>query len=58
MNQESPTFRRWECQMGDDGKYTMYIDMVNNEFAKNSMSDKRYKLMDNVEDMFDIVRKS
>ena len=43
--------------MGDDGKYTMYIDMVNNEFAKNSMSDKRYKLMDNVEDMFDIVRK-
>lgn len=38
--------------MGDDGKYTMYIDMVNNEFAKNSVSDKRYKLMDNIEDMF------
>lgn len=41
--------------MGDDGKFTMYIDVVENEFALSSTSLKRYKLMDNIEDMFEIV---
>lgn len=44
--------------MGDDGKYTFYIDMVKREFAPNSTTpvDKRYKLLDSVDDMFEIVR--
>lgn len=42
--------------MGDDGQFTMYVDMVNKQFARCSVSDKRYKLIDNIEDMFKIVK--
>lgn len=42
--------------MGDDGNYTMYIDMVNREFAKSSTSLKRYPMMDSIDDMFSVVR--
>ncbi len=42
--------------MGDDGQFTMYIDMVNNAFAKSSVSEKRYKMLDDIEDMFKIVK--
>lgn len=42
--------------MGDDGQFTMYIDMVNKQFARCSVSDKRYYLLDNIEDMFKIVK--
>jgi hypothetical protein len=47
-----------EFYMGDDGGYTMYIDMVTESFAKNSIAalNKRYKLMDNIDDMFKKVR--
>ncbi len=38
--------------MGDDGNYTFYIDLVKGEFAKNSVSDERYPLLDNIDDMF------
>ena len=40
--------------MGDDGEYTMYIDAVNQTFAKNSCEPlcRRYPLMDTVEEMF------
>lgn len=41
-----------EFYMGDDGGYTFYIDLVKKEFAKNSVSDKRYPLLDNIDDMF------
>lgn len=45
-----------EFYMGDDGKYTMYIDMVKQEFAKSSTSTKRHGLLPNVVDMFNVVR--
>lgn len=45
-----------EFYMGDDGNFTMYIDMVKKEFAKSSISTNRYELLDNIEDMFNIVK--
>ena len=47
----------WEqFYMGDDGSATMYVDMVNREFAKSSTSTERYPLMDNIKDMFEKIR--
>jgi organic radical activating enzyme len=45
-----------EFYMGDDGQFTMYIDLVKNEFARCSISPIRYKILDNIEDMFNIVK--
>lgn len=45
-----------EFYMGDDGKYTMFIDLVKEEFAGSSTRTQRYPLMNNIEDMFNIVR--
>jgi MoaA/NifB/PqqE/SkfB family radical SAM enzyme len=45
-----------EFYMGDDGQFTMYIDLVNRQFARSSVSTNRYDLKDNIVDMFDIVR--
>lgn len=42
---------------GDDGSHTMYIDAVDEKFALNSTSAKRYELLDNIDDMFKIVKK-
>ncbi len=42
--------------MGDDGQYTMYIDLVEQEFAVGSTSTNRFKLTKNVPDMFNIIR--
>lgn len=42
--------------MGDDGKYTMYIDMVKKEFASSSTSTNRQLVLGNIEDMFNVVR--
>lgn len=44
--------------MGDDGNFTYYIDMVNEKFAKSSTApfDKRYDLLDDVVDMFKIIK--
>lgn len=43
-----------EFYMGDDGSMTYYIDMVERKFARSSTADfdKRYELMDSVDDMF------
>lgn len=48
-----------ESYMGDDGTSTFYIDCVNEEFAKSSTAplDKRYKLLDNVDEMFKVIQK-
>jgi len=49
--------KQWnEFYMGDDGQFTMYVDMVNQEFARCSVSTQRYKITDNIEDMFAIVK--
>ena len=42
--------------MGDDGQFTMYIDLVEQEFALSSTSTQRFKLMDSVVDMFKVVK--
>lgn len=48
----------WErFYMGDDGTFTFYIDMVNGEFAKNSLSPVRYKIGDKtIDEMFKIIK--
>lgn len=47
----------WEqFYMGDDGSATMYIDMVNREFAKSSTSTERYPLEDDIVTMFEKIR--
>lgn len=43
--------------MGDDGFCTMFIDLVKNEFAESSTSNKRYQLEDNIQYMFSVIRK-
>ena len=45
-----------EFYLGDDGSHTMYIDMVNREFAKSSTSTERYPLEDNIVTMFEKIR--
>jgi MoaA/NifB/PqqE/SkfB family radical SAM enzyme len=48
---------KWnEFYMGDDGKYTMYIDGVNNHYVRSSVSTVRKDLLDNIKDMFIDVR--
>ena len=42
--------------MGDDGEATMYIDLVNKQYALNSTSTYRKDLMDNIDDMFHEIR--
>ena len=45
-----------EFYMGDDGDFTLYVDLVNNEFAVSSTATERFPVMDNIKDMFDKVR--
>ena len=44
--------------MGDDGEFTMYIDLPNNKFAKSSIypEEIRHDICNNIDDMFKIVR--
>ena len=42
--------------MGNDGQYTMFIDLVNKEFAVSSTWSDRYPIMDNIVDMFKKVK--
>lgn len=49
--------KQWnEFYMGDDGQFTMYIDLVKEEFAKSSTSNVRYKIKNNIIDMFNIIK--
>ena len=45
-----------EFYMGDDGQFTMYVDLVNKKFARNSISTIRYDLLDDITDMFSVVK--
>jgi len=48
---------KWEeFYMGDDGQFTMYIDLVKRQFARSSISVQRYDLLDNIENMFKVVK--
>jgi hypothetical protein len=42
--------------MGDDGQYTMYIDMVKREYAISSTSTTRYPLDSSIYNMFEQVK--
>lgn len=42
--------------LGDDGFATMYVDSVNMEYAKSSVSTERYPIEDDIKTMFDKVR--
>ena len=42
--------------MGDDGKYTMYVDLVRNEFAKSSVSTRMPINSNYIEELFRQVR--
>lgn len=45
-----------EFYMGDDGKYTFYIDMVEGTYGKNSLSTERYPIEDDIVTMFEKIR--
>ena len=52
------TQEEWdEFYMGDGGVMTYYIDMVERKFAQSSTAafDKRYDLLDSVDDMFKVI---
>lgn len=42
--------------LGNDGFASMYVDAVNEEFAKSSVSTERYPVEDDIKTMFDKVR--
>lgn len=44
--------------MGEDGTHTFYIDLVKQEFSQTSMSTIRYPLLDKIDDMFDIIKRT
>ena len=48
----------WEDSfMGDDGQFTMFVDVVKKEFATSSISTIRYPLTNDIKDMFDTIKK-
>lgn len=54
------TQEEWdEFYMGRDSEFTYYIDMVEKKFAKSSTApfDKRYDLLESVDNMFNKIRK-
>ena len=56
MKSQMPN-KEWErLYMGDEGEYTFFIDAVNKKFAISSLADEQYDLMNNVDDMFRMVR--
>lgn len=51
--QDTISQEKWDSYyMGDDGQFTMYIDLVNQEYAKNSTSLDRFRLEKDIITMF------
>ena len=51
------TKSKWdEFYMGDDGEHTMYIDLVEKQFAQSSTNMNRYDILDDIRDMFKKVK--
>ncbi len=49
--------KQWnEFYMGNDGDFTMYIDIPKNYFAKSSVCDIQYDLLEDIQEMFNIIR--
>lgn len=52
LNVEQVFSNEWGgMYMGNDGQFTMYIDMVNKKYAKSSTSNERYDIIDNIKEM-------
>lgn len=47
-----------EFYMGDDGDFTLYVDLVNNEFAQSSTATQRFPLKDDIKEIFETVKRS
>ena len=47
-----------EFYMGDDGKYTYFLDLVEGKFSKNSIAalNERYNILDSVDEMFEKIK--
>lgn len=45
-----------EFYMGDDSEFTFYIDLVDEQFGKNSLATERFDIMDSIDDMFEKIR--
>ena len=51
------TDEEWnEFYMGNDGKYTMYIDLVKEQFALCSVAEERFDLLDDIKQMFEKIK--
>ena len=53
------TEEEWnEYYGGEDGHFTMFVDLVDNKFSTSSTTpiEKRHDLLDNIQDMFKIIR--
>lgn len=49
---------QWKAfYMGDDGSFTMYIDLVEGVFSESSTSNTRQPLHNDIESMFNFIRK-
>lgn len=49
---------QWKsCYMGDDGEFTMYIDLVKEEYAISSVSSRKPLFSNNIVDVFKEVKK-
>lgn len=53
------TPEQWEqFYMGDDGSFTLYVDLVSETFARNSITNVKYPINGmNVDEMFKIIQK-
>lgn len=47
-----------EFYLGGDGQFTMYVDMVNREFAKSSVSTERWPITNDIKEMFEKVKEN
>jgi len=45
-----------EFYMGDDGNYTFYLDLVEGEYAMNSLCQNKHPIKDDVVEMFSFIR--
>lgn len=51
------TQQQWDnFFQGEDGTHTMYVDLVKKQFAKTSTSADRYDLLDNIDNMFKVIK--
>lgn len=51
------TQEEWDrFYMGDDGQFTMYVDLVNEVYAKNSTSETTYPLTGDIVEMFQFIK--